>query len=518
MGLRLSSLAIVLAALAAQPAFAARPVLQHGHVKSQDMAMVLATIHDVAETTEASVTDPKVIYPGFRFKLKLVEVIRQGKLDKKAREVPIAFSSSGYATNWEEGEKPVEGLKVLAHLWLSEKGELELYGYPGGVVVLKGFDDSEVQVRRKIVALWEVDDPKEQLRQVLAGCSDKLPEFQQFCISSLADLDGTWTGVDLQRVLTRDMALSHLWQLYSANMGTSFEAISSCENVFWNEYRGAGWESHEARYEILSRAVRSLVAARREVHHSQFDSCVMALCHYPEHGRENYELLLKILDGPIDIYKSAASIRLEMPYEPHTTNKEVADLNRDIFAKLVELLGHENPSISDGAAIALGQIAMKYAQVGPVPAELLAILKGEAKVNEDAKTRLNSYLRQIATVAPPKLPPDVHVLAHPWDELLEKKVITAARSCFRDGKHGASIEVGRRRIWIDGLDAWPDTIGGSKDLLVTGKLTKVADLEVFRYQDGKPLEDGLPVPEGYSLEKARERYVLVGATWEVRRP
>jgi hypothetical protein len=305
------------------------------------MAIVLATIHDVAVTKQASSKDPKVTYPGFSFKLKIVEVLRQGKLPKETWEVPIPFSRSGYATNWESdesegapGDKPPEGLKIVAHLQLTPEGELELFEFPGGVVVLKAFDDAQVQVRRKIAALWEVADPKEQLRQVLAGCSDQQPEFQQFCISSLGDLDGTWTGVDLQNVLTREMALSHLWQLYAANMGTSFEAISSCENVFWNTYRGTGWESHPARYEIQSRAVRSLLATRREIHHNEFDAHVVGLCCYPEHRRENYRLLLEILDGPIDIYKTGASIRFSMLYEPHTTNKEVAELNREVFIKL----------------------------------------------------------------------------------------------------------------------------------------------------------------------------------------
>jgi hypothetical protein len=315
------------------------------------------------------------------------------------------------------------------------------------------------------------------------------------------------------------MALSHLWQFFSAPMGVPFETIGTCEGIFWNTYRGAGWEAHPARPEILGRAIRSALLERRENQHNAFDGMLVALCQYPEHDRANYKLLLKVLDGAIDIYKFGTAQRLSMLYHPHATDKEVQKLNREIFEKLVALLADENQSVSDGAGIALGNIGIEYARVGEVPGELSAVLKGEglARVDQQAKVRMSVALRDIAKLAPPKIPPDVRVLAHPWDDHIGKKIVTHAMCCYRDGTHGASVEVRNRRIYIDGLDAWPDSVAGKEAVLITGTLTKAADFEVFRYREGKPFEGGLPVPEPHSLDKARERYVLKDATWQVRK-
>jgi hypothetical protein len=130
---------------------------------------------------------------------------------------------------------------------------------------------------------------------------------------------------------------------------------------------------------------------------------------------------------------------------------------------------------------------------------------------------LNNAWRELEKVQPPKLPPDASVLSHPWDSLLGKQVVAPARCESRDGQHGASVSVAGRRLWIDGLPQWPTEIRGGAELLLTGKLTKVADLEVFRYEEGQPFGKGLPVPPGYDLEGARERYVLLDASWEVRK-
>ena len=59
-------------------------------------------------------------------------------------------------------------------------------------------------------------------------------------------------------------------------------------------------------------------------------------------------------------------------------------------------------------------------------------------------------------------------------------------------------------------------VGGNREILITGTLTNRDDLKVFRYEPGKPFGIGLPVPETYNLESARQRYVLIDASWQAR--
>jgi hypothetical protein len=69
-------------------------------------------------------------------------------------------------------------------------------------------------------------------------------------------------------------------------------------------------------------------------------------------------------------------------------------------------------------------------------------------------------------------------------------------------------------IWIDGLDAWPAGLRG-KRVRVTGKVIERADLPVFVHRDDEPEMAGMPVPPGTDLEKARRRFLLTEARWNV---
>jgi len=69
-------------------------------------------------------------------------------------------------------------------------------------------------------------------------------------------------------------------------------------------------------------------------------------------------------------------------------------------------------------------------------------------------------------------------------------------------------------IWIDGLDAWPSGVRG-KNVQVTGKVIQRSDLPVFVRQEGEPEMQGIPVPRGTDVEKARRRLLLAEAKWKV---
>ncbi len=74
-------------------------------------------------------------------------------------------------------------------------------------------------------------------------------------------------------------------------------------------------------------------------------------------------------------------------------------------------------------------------------------------------------------------------------------------------------------IWIDGLDFWPEGYytGGDrgKRVKVTGVLAEDHALPVFIPEKGKPIPQGIPVPEGTDLYKASHRYLLKDARWEL---
>ena len=220
------------------------------------------------------------------------------------------------------------------------------------------------------------------------------------------------------------MVLSHIWEVYTAPRGTSFEAVQACESVFGNTFGGAGWELYPPRYPILRQAVRQVLNQRREIHHNLFDYMVMAACGYPEHARENYELLLEILDGPIEIYRGAAAIRLSMVYQAHTTDVQMQKLNDEILHWLSQSLTHKNNTIADGAAIAIGYIAENYAKTGAVPNDVARLLNRvtDAQVAGNVRARLEHGQREAQSVKLPRLEAGApQPLSFPWRICLAKK-------------------------------------------------------------------------------------------------
>jgi hypothetical protein len=308
------------------------------------------------------------------------------------------------------------------------------------------------------------------------------------------------------------VGLSHVWEVY-ATSALALPALAMCESVFQNELRGRGWEAHSARYPILARAVRRALKIQTGEQDSDFDDALRRLCEFPGHRRETYALLQDALASP-KMPKFGPAQQLSYLYKAYATDREVRQLNGDLRKTIVELLGSD--ASGEGAAIAVGNICAEYARFGPIPAEWQAILRDEAKIaTPAARDRLNEQARKLEKQQPAKVPEGAVVLAEPWDSVLEKQVATIALANYRDGQHGASVTIGGHRLWIDGVSEWPEEIRGKrKPFLLSGRLTKVHDLEVFRYQPGEPfVGQGIPVPEGYDLKQTQTRYVLKDAKW-----
>lgn len=99
----------------------------------------------------------------------------------------------------------------------------------------------------------------------------------------------------------------------------------------------------------------------------------------------------------------------------------------------------------------------------------------------------------------------------PWDSKLAQLVTVEGTA--EDTKLGALLVQDEGSIWIDGLDAWPTELRG-KRLQVTGKVIQRSDLPVFVHQEGEPQMQGMPVPAGTDVEKARRRFLLAEARWK----
>lgn len=74
-------------------------------------------------------------------------------------------------------------------------------------------------------------------------------------------------------------------------------------------------------------------------------------------------------------------------------------------------------------------------------------------------------------------------------------------------------------LWIDGLSSWPEGYytGGArgKKVMVSGVLARDSDLPVFIPKKDESIVQGIPVPEGTDLRKARQRYILKNAEWKL---
>ena len=487
-------------------------VLHFGTIARHDMTIVLATTNNVAAVEKPRPDDPNKMDPGFSFNLKFDQIIRPGKIASGVDDLDVAFARLSKLTN---------GEKVMVHLKQLKTGQWMPSELPGGIVVLKDFDQPAVEMTRKVCRLWEIPEPAKQLEKVIAGYRGDDDLMKSYCLSVLRDLDSFSTGLNLSGVIDSQMANSIIYEPYASTKTVSANAFSKFESIFWNKFRSLNWDQQEARYPLLSGTVDKIIADGEEIQHTVFDSMVKKLCFYPEHGQENYQRLLKVIDGKVDIYKFGAATNLSMIYHPHTTDPKRQLLNDEVFKKLVSFISDtnsnlENSYVDSGAAIALGNIALNYAKVGPVPEKFMTLLKIESDfdVSERVKDRLRGALKDVEATKPLKIDDDFVVLSYPWDNLLGKQVAVSATKCLHTG-YGAAAETRLGRLWLEGLQEWPDGVSSFAPLQLTGRLKKVEDLPAFRYKPGQPFGDGLPVPDGFSLKKARTRYVLEDPSWKL---
>lgn len=90
-------------------------------------------------------------------------------------------------------------------------------------------------------------------------------------------------------------------------------------------------------------------------------------------------------------------------------------------------------------------------------------------------------------------------------------------------KIGAELIGDGFSVYIEGLSSWPDGyyIAGDKGRRVraTGILIEAYDLPVFEEGGNSPLvHQGIPVPKGTDMMRARRRYLLKDAKWELIEP
>lgn len=104
-----------------------------------------------------------------------------------------------------------------------------------------------------------------------------------------------------------------------------------------------------------------------------------------------------------------------------------------------------------------------------------------------------------------------------WSLYLNQKVTIEGTAV--DAKLGAQLLGQGPEIWIDGLDSWPEGfyLGGrqGKLLRVTGIVIERNDLPVFVSDEKEAQKTGIPVNKESDLEKARKRFLLKDAKWEV---
>ena len=225
-----------------------------------------------------------------------------------------------------------------------------------------------------------------------------------------------------------------------------------------------GWEGYPVRYPILRDSIRRQIAFGKVIQHNLFDHAIIDLCGYPEQAREAYQVLLSVLDGKHEIYQWIGASHLSLVYHARTPDRRLKELNRVVWAKLLELGASTNESLADGAAIAIDEVACEFEAFGGVPDEIKVVVDGKGGPPGLAKHayRFRGFLHRRAAAirgAIKELPAnaeDAEVLAAPWDDFVGRKVLVAGRFRCHDDRYGDSMEVaGQRRLWVIPKDPGP---------------------------------------------------------------
>jgi hypothetical protein len=497
-------------------AFAGRSQVMLADVREYNATVVTATLHNPQAFEEPNEQEPKHPNRAFKFKLKIVDVVRRGKLAAEVREIDVPFSSRTYGGNWEFEDAPQDGMEVIAYFAPDKEGRLTLFQNVGGIQRLPPRES--VEAIRLIDKIWEIKDPQERLKATQQGAESDNAYFRVICLAALARPDWNQVGIDLKEVLTPQEAQQRQWE-YFLDPNAKWEAVSQANHFFSNQYRGVGWETHEPRYAVLVRITLQAAREQQPIHHNLFDAMAIGFCRFPNHARESHDHLLEILAGPPATYKLGIASRFSLLYQPFATHAETQKTNRQIVATLNKLLTDNDDSVAEGAAWAVSHIARSCAQLGPIPEDIQRLIAEQAdiKINKHAAPTLRMARLDCKKMPQQELPKDARVLAYPWSDAIGQRVVALAFSNFKDSKLGPSVSVGEgARLWVPEL---PPELNNGKDLRLTGKLVREFDLPRFVYEKGGAWGQGLPVLKEADLETSRERFLLTEATFEeLKRP
>lgn len=101
----------------------------------------------------------------------------------------------------------------------------------------------------------------------------------------------------------------------------------------------------------------------------------------------------------------------------------------------------------------------------------------------------------------------------PWESKLGQVIMVEGTAV--NAKLGALVDTGSETLWIDGMHSWPES-AWDRRVKVTGRVIERSDLPVFVQKEGEPRMQGIPVPAGTDIEKARRRFLLSEVQWAIK--
>lgn len=509
-------LPVIALVLCAGSARAARPVVTWGHMKSS-RALVLGTLHEVKPVSRTmKVGSEEVTRKGFSFTVRITEVLR-GRIMEKEFSVP--FSAAGYATNWEFGAAPKDGRNVLVTLKGKEDGHWQPLEWPNGIWNLESFDSHPVPFVRQLVKLWSLTDSAEVKRQIIEGRFDPDPHFRSYSLSVLQSRSGTYTGVDISGSVTESEALALVWDTFRSPK-CPLNSVLQCDNILWNRLRGENWYGHAPRADVLLKALRRAVSNASIATSTHLDGVARGLTTFPGRRDEVLAALTELLQSDVRLVRNRAALRLGSFYEPLATDESVAKTNRRIWQLLEEFLRSEDRTVAISAAHSASIIAMNVGMLEPLSGDIQKLFETASTLPHretisrfGAAERAVKWTERSRTLVAEARADGARLLTIPWSSQIGQKVVAAGETGWRDGRFGATFQMDGKRLWVDGLEAWPDSTGGGQPVIVTGRLAVRNDLKAFRVKPGEPFGEGLPVPEGFEVEESRRRFVVEDAEW-----
>lgn len=534
--------AILLLSLCAQMAAAARADIEIGTVR-KDGAAITATMHDIETIDVPREDQPDLVDRAFKFKLHVVEVL-YGTGIKPGDVIPIDASYGNYANVWEglpetHGygayggplTKPPEGTKLIAYLQPPEKGRRDLYFYPGSALVLDSFDDSRVDMWRRIAKLWAMPTSPNLVKALTEGTRSTNLEYQKFCVGALAenhdDQTAMLTGfhaIELKGATTPAEIDTILWNIFTGT-DTPLEIVLECDRILGraDQKQQAVWRLYPLRYEIVAQALKRYVTNPQTVDWQQVEWAMSRLTECPALADRTRELILELIklpnpaapaENPLFDNRTPGAMLTHLPwlYVSDVANASAQELNKKIVRDLADLAN--NPKLATTAVNCLCGLAYEHARIGeqnPMLHKLIEAadkpLQGEQDI--DAETRrwlCKSKPKEIDELAGRARTAMGHTtlparLSWPFAEQVGKQVYVVTR--------GVGIPPG---VWIDQEFPKVDPKRWPEYWIAIGTLKKY-DVPHFDLKPNQNFGAGLPIPTGTRPEDVAVRYVLEDVSW-----